>query len=265
MGIKQSNKKKLIGFLLIIGIGAMAFFIFHGLSGIPEDDVVVDKDATFALISREDGEDVSNFVEISIWIPKEDIDFDDAEDWFKKANFEEEISSKDADDVEIDLEEYEKIWVEIDPDGETVFETTWYLVDGGKNSNAEYSFDVYHLSSDVHLSTSSRAGSEGWNGVLDGNYSVIMDFPGYTTTNTHVGDNWACDDDDWDDLDADDKLDYYDERNWRNQAPEYILDDDTNNEYSDNMEQLTEAYALKFAFNSTISSTNGNDYQVTSF
>ena len=258
--IKKSNRKKVIlGVALLASASILGYFLFFGLSPV---STAVAEESTFNLVSYEDGEDVSSFVEISVWIPDPDEKFDDAEDWYKKSMFDEEISSKDADDVEIDLTGYDYVWIEIDPDAESVFETTWYIISGGEGSNTEYSLDVFHLSSDVHLTTSSRAGSEGWDGIADGNYTVIMDFPGYTITNTHVGDDWDMDDDDWDDLDSDDKLDYYDERNWRNQAPNYVLGDDTNNDFEDNVEQLTEAYALKLVFNDTISSTDGEATQI---
>jgi hypothetical protein len=70
--------------------------------------------SSFQLISYVDGEDVSDFVEISVWVPDDEAEFDETEDIYTWSNFEEEESSKDADDVSIDLSGIEYAWLEID-------------------------------------------------------------------------------------------------------------------------------------------------------
>jgi hypothetical protein len=268
MASKSKKRKRLYAFLAIILIGGIAivaaFMVLQpqaGVSGPAET-------TTINLISYTDGEDVSNFIEVSVWTPDPDADFEDPEDDIKNGNYEEDIKATDAKDIEINLENYDPgVWIEVDPEGDSVFESTWHFLSGGNNYN--YKIYLTHLSSDVHLSTSSRSGSEGWDLDTDGNYSLVMDFPGYTTSNEHAGedggdgdDGWEIDDDDLEDYDTDDYEYLYNERNWRAQRATFDLEATTNYNYESTLERNTEFYAIKYEFNTTISSTDGAATQV---
>jgi hypothetical protein len=230
----------------------------------PEQPETPLSESTFTLYSDPDGEDVSNFVEISVWVPEDDAEFDDTEDIFTMSNFEEEETSKDAEDVSIDLTDYSYVWVEIDPDGESVFATDFHLIYGGLNY--DYTFYVKHQTSDVNFNLFDR---DTLNEITvadyatDGNYTLIYDCPHYTTTNIHANsDDWACNDDDWDELTASEKEEYYDEKYWRGQFPTYSPVVDTEKDYDKDLEKLTNAFAFNITCNNTISTVDGNTAQL---
>lgn len=271
---RKTRKKKSRQNMLIVGVSLIAILIagvsiFYAVSPLSPFVTVTETETptattTIKLISYQDGEDVSNFVEVSIWTNDEDAEFDDTEDIYTMSNFEETESSKDADDVSIDLSDYDYVWIEIDPDAETAFSTTWYLVYGGVNY--AYSLYVYHLTSDVNFNALDR---DTMNELTlgdydtDANITLVMDCPHHTTTNIHANsDDWAVDDEEWDDMTESEKDEYYDEKYWRSQAPLYVPADDDEKEFDDDLEKLTEAFALKFDFNGTISTTDGNAAQV---
>ncbi|MFX1239157.1 MAG: hypothetical protein ACFE8P_15755, partial [Promethearchaeota archaeon] len=83
-----------------------------------------------------------------------------------------------------------------------------------------------------------------------------------STSNIHVGTNWAMESDDFDELSASEKAKYYDEKNWRCQAPLYDPNDDLEKEADDDLECLTEAFAIELDFNASVSTTNGATTQI---
>jgi hypothetical protein len=221
--------------------------------------------SSFSGESAIDGEDVSGFTEMSLWIPEDEDDMDEFDDYFVIANFEEEVKSKDMDDVSIDISDYLYVWVEIDPDAQGLFATEWILLSG---VNADYQFMLKDQSTDVNFNMLDRDTLDEItvaSYATDGNYSILFDCPHYTTTANQLHantDDWDMDDEKWDELDADDKLEYYDESNWAGQYPIYIMTDDDEKDYDEPLEQLTDALAFKMIFNTTVSTTDGSATQV---
>lgn len=220
--------------------------------------------STFTIYSYQDGEDVSNFVELTIWVPKSDAEFDDIEDIYTMSNYEAEETSKDADDISLDLSTYSYVWIEVDPDGDTVFSNNFQLIIGG--SNYDYSLYAYHLTSDVNFNALNRDTLDELtlgDYSTDANITIIMDCPHLTTSNIHANsEDWAVDEDDWDDMTASEQLDYWDEKYWRTQAPLYDPSADLEKEAENDLEKLTNAFAFKLDFNGTISTTDGEDTQI---
>lgn len=265
---KKANKNLYYG---IGGIGIMVLMVavvFLAVSPqspfvVSPEEVPVGTGSTFSLTSYVDGEDVSNFVEISIWTPKSDAEFDDTEDIYTMSNFEETETSKDADDIDIDLSSYTYVWIEIDPDAETVFETTWTMIFGGVNY--AYSMYVYHQSSDVNFnvltaSTMSAIAVGDYNADVD--LLIIMDVPHSTSSNLHYGANWDLTTEEYNELEADELEALKDEKNYRCQAPTYNPADDDEKDFDDDLEKITDAFALRMTYNDTISTVDGNGNQV---
>jgi len=221
--------------------------------------------STISLLSYPDGEDVSNFVEISVWVPKSSAEFDEIEDIYTMSNFEEEEASKDAEDVSVDLSDYTYVWIEIDPDGESVFSNEFYLVYGG--ANYDYTMYVHQLTSDVNFNVFAR---DTLNEITvasystDSNLTLIFDCPHYTITNIHANsDDWEVDDDDWDELSASQQAEYYDEKNYRSQAVLYDPDVDTLKDGGDSdLSAITNALCFKFTFNDSISTIDAAVTQI---
>lgn len=256
--------------------------------------------STFKLISAVDGEDVSDFVEVSIWVPDSNAEFDEIEDIYTWSNFEEEESSKDAEDVSIDLSEYEYVWLEIDPDAEQVFQNDHILLTPS-GSNFDYAFKINHASSDVNFMCLTNTSATAWEnftvpeygaaaGVVDPvlaagfsvpfgydgiwnstgeapstfpreavqmNMTLIMDVPEYTHANTHVGTNWNIEQADYDDMSVREMEFVHDEANYRNQAPLYVPTLDLEKTGESGLASITNAFAIRWTYNTTVSTTDG--------
>lgn len=215
--------------------------------------------STIALVSRADREDVSNFVEIDIWVPKATAEFDEEADIFALAtNFELLGTTKEADDISIDFTDYDYIWIEIDPDGTSVFSNDFHLITGGANYN--YDFYVDHLASDVNFNmlddtTMDEVSVSGFQ--TDGNYTVLFDVPHHTTSNIHANDDpkWAISEDDWTDMSISEKAVYYDEANFRDEGTLFdptVASDNAKQNMDLKFSSITEAFAFKMTFNDTI-------------
>ena len=274
-----------------IGIGALTvtglliyFLAFSGFSPFAPSTTPTTGNSTFQLISYVDGEDVSDFVEISVWVPDSGAEFTEIEDIYTWSNFEEEESSKDADDVSIDLSGIEYAWVEIDPDAESVFSNDHILLIGGRNY--DYVFNVYHLSSDVNFGVMNSTMGETWSnfttaagmppGYFDGmndpfgqqdavagNFTLVMDVPQWTFTNIHVGTNWDIEQSEYDDYSSKELEFVHNEANWRCQAPLYnpTVDLEKSGE-EDGLESLTNAFAICWTYNTSVSTTDGASTQI---
>jgi len=276
----QSNAPKfnykLLGMIILLvlissgSIYAIGIGVGWWASPFEDDDevapTILDK-SSFELECKDiDGyEDVSAWVEISIWIPEDETDMDEFKDYFKIANLEEEVKSTDADDVSLDISDYLYVWVEIDPDNNTLFSSNWHLLSG---NNEAYKFEVLDQSTDVKFNLFDRdtlAVITVTDYATDGNYTMLFDIPHYTTTagELHADtSDWDIDSDKWDDFDAEDKAEYYDEKYFAGQYPTYILTDDDEKDYDDPLEQLTDALAFKMIFNDSVSTTDGSATQV---
>ena len=265
---KRRNKRLALGIGFLVIAGFVAYGIYWSVTN-PQSPFVTtptpSEVSTFQLFSKVDGEDVSDFVEISVWIPDDDAEFDETEDIFTISNFEEDKSSMDAEDVEIDLSGVEYAWLEIDPDSEVLFAEDWILLYGG--ANYDYKVYVYDQSTDVNfniLDEDTMAGVTVGDLAMSGGYLAVIDVPHATETaaQLHVGTNWDMEQSEFDDLTDSEKADYYDEKNWAGQYPTYNPADDLEKKYDDDLEQLTDAFALKFTFNTTVSTTDGATTQV---
>jgi len=262
------NQRLLILVAIILGGGMGIYFIgdYVGLwTGGPAVEVTPTEltTSTFTTLSSISGDDVSNFVEMDIWVPKADATFDEGYEDITAltTNFEREETNSDADDISIDLRDYDYVWAEIT--GNTVFDNTFYLLIGGMNY--DYLFYVHDRTSDINFnilnSTMDSITIPGQ--ATNDNYTAILNAPGYTITDNHYGDiGWDLTNTEFDELSAREKEVVWDETEWMDQYPVYVPTDDTNNNYDRDFEKITNAPALKFTFNATINITDGATTQI---
>lgn len=263
---KKISRQKLIIISLVVvlcGVGTVVGLYFAGVLTIggPSAEPTTG-DSTFKITCYTSGEDVSNFLELSVWTPKDSATFDTTEDIYTMTNYEETKSSLDADDISIDLTDYPYVWVETDPDAETVFSSHFYLIPGGANN--DYTLKAYDQSTDVNFNILD-ANLAAISIVLDnrthttGNYTAIFDVPHCTTTvaQLHYGTGWVMSATDFADLSQTQKNEYYKEELWAGQFPYYspVVDTYKNPKYP--LEGLTNAFCFKLVFNESISSTAG--------
>jgi hypothetical protein len=259
--MKTNTRNIIIAVGIIASVGILAFLFLSPLSPIvltTTPTAVPSDTTTFTLIDYVNGEDVSDFVEVSLWTPKDDTEFDEYDDVFTMSNYEETEASKDADDVSIDLSEYAYVWVEIDPDAEVYYASTWILISG----NAARTFYVYHQASDVDIAVLDTSTMDEWDKSTAAIIKTILDVPHASALELHYGDNWDISTEDYADMTAAEIAEMKDQKYFRCEAPTYdpLVDDEK--EYDDGLERLTNAFAIEFDFNDTISLTDGSVTQV---
>lgn len=213
------------------------------------------------------GEDVS-WVPVNVWFPKDSSIFDDPEDIRTKSMYELEVTIDEAEDVSIDVSGIPYFIVEIDPSDTTVFSNTESVEIGGynrvldykvKDRVTDYNFNVMNSTmGTINLATDFT------NQSTSDNYTLIMDCDHYMTTlaQMHYGDDWETTTAEFNDLDASDKAWYYDEKNFACLDVIYDTSVDTDKDFDDRLERLTNAPAIKFTFNATLSTVDGNTAQV---
>lgn len=255
--------------LIIVGIiaigsvlGITGYLVYNYVTSQAQAPATTLSATTISLECYVSGEDVS-WVPVHIWFPKSSSDFDDPEDIYTKGMYELKVTLDEAKDVSIDVSGVPYYIIEIDPSDTTVFLNTEFVKIGGFNRiikekvydrATDFNFNILDgtldeidLTTDFITSTSD-------------NYTLIMDIPHYTTTLTqmHYGDDWETSSSDFADLDATDKLWFYDEANYACLAPSYDTSVDTDKDFDDELERFTNCPAFKYAFNTTISTVDGN-------
>lgn len=286
--------------LVIVGLGAGLGW-FAPVPTTPTTPTVAN--ATFTLIDYRTGEDVTSWVEISVWTPDpDDLPFTD-EDPYSILNFDETVTSEDADAVSIDLTSHAVVWVEIDPDFESDYggyngifnalatRDMRKLPGTGGSVNYAYTLYVYHAPSNVSVAMLNRGdmdstdgsgadigdmrpynntfvplGATSWNRGESGNYTIFLNMPLYSADGLHAGivggDEWDIDDEELADMTQAEIAWLEDQSNFRTIAPYYDLTDDAEDDYVEDLEKLTNAFAIRFNFNTTISTTDGAGTQV---
>jgi len=226
--------------------------------------------STFTLYSAVDGEDVSNFATMDIWVPKSGVDFDEGYEDITDlvVKFEREETGKDADDISLDLRSYEYVWAEVV--GNSVWGNTFYLLIGGVNY--DYKFYAHHSSPAVPFNILDRdtminmtikdepTPSEGYGVIFNGNYTAVLGVESMVTglagAVRHYGDDWALSTTEFGELSLRNQEAYYEQRNWCDQYPRYDPTADTNNEFEREFETITNAFALKIVMNASMNMTD---------
>lgn len=215
-------------------------------------------------------EDVSDLCQVDIYVPKSTSTFEDENDYYDLSLFELEINNEEAEDVNLDVSDYEAIWIVLGVDTTPGYWTEdWKLVKpNGLNTDKIYS--VSHRASDVFCPTpvESDAGTDfgttasgSFYTQNDGNYTFYFSFPTYTTTGYHW--NSAGDWDiqgDWADLSAGTISRLRNENQWREYEAIFDLDDDTANHLTTTTgvyKDVTNIASIQITFNDTVSLTNG--------
>ena len=263
-------------FKIIIVIGIVALFsvagvgIFYGyqyLTAQAQAPATTVSATTIELECYVSGEDVS-WVKVNVWFPKDSSIFDDPEDIRTKSMYELEVTADEAEDVSVDVSEIPYFIVEIDPADASVFSNTEFVEIGGYNRVLDY--DVKDRVTDYNFNVLNgtmgaiNLATDFTNLSTSDNYTLIMDCDHYMTTaaQMHYGDDWETTTSEFNDLDASDKLWFYDEKNFACLDVIYDTSVDTDKDFDDPLERLTNAPAIKFTFNTTLSTVDGNTAQV---
>lgn len=261
-GWLREHKVAVLIVVVIIGLSSVFGYIYLApIAGDEEASTPISTLSTFPISSRVDLEDISDFQDLTIWVPKDNDKIKTTEDVCTLSLFEKLVTAKDAEDISEDLSIYPHVWLEFIAN--SVFANRFVLLSGV--SNRAYELYGYHQSSDVNFnilnSTTMGAITVG-TFQTDGNFTAIMDIPHLTTTNCHYGDSWDISTTDFTDMTQTEKEEIWDEAGYRGQFPVYDPQIDLEKELDDPLEILTNAFALKFTFNASVSTVDGNVLQV---
>jgi hypothetical protein len=257
-----------IGIVAIIGVaGGIGILTYQYIVSQAQAPATTVSTTTIELECYVSGEDVS-WVKVNVWFPKDSSIFDDPEDIRTKSMYELEVTADEAEDVSIDVSEIPYFIVEIDPADASVYSNTEFVEIGGYNRVLDY--DVKDRVTDYNFNiVNSTMGAidltTGFtNKSTSDNYTLIMDCDHYMTTaaQMHYGDNWETTTTEFNALDALDQLWFYDEKNFACLDIIYDTSVDTDKDFDDPLERLTNAPAIKFTFNTTLSTVDGNTAQV---
>ena len=217
--------------------------------------------STFVTKSRVDLEDVSDFQDLSIWVPKDNDEIKDLEDVCTLSLFEKEVTAKDAEDISLDLSIYPYVWVEMIAN--SVFANRFILLTGV--TNRQFDLYAYHQSSDVNfniLDSLTMGAITVGTYQTNANLTGVINIPGVTKTDCHYGDSWDISTTDFTDMTLSEQKEIWDEADYRGQFPIYDPQVDIEKELDNPLEQLTNAFALKFTFNDTVSTVDSSVLQV---
>ena len=110
-----------------------------------------------------------------------------------------------------------------------------------------------------------EAGSA-FNTGTDGNYTVYLNMPLFSDDAFHAGvsggDEWDIDDEEYADMTISELEWLRDQSNFRTIAPYYDLTDDSEDDFQEDLEKVTNCFAIKFGLNTTVSTTDGAGTQV---
>lgn len=248
-------------FVIVVIVGSM--FMLVPQSFVPQDQT---GNTTVTIYSYTDGEDVSDLIDIEVYSPDPDT-FEEEEDYTwdnyaKLTNWEKEDTGE-AEDISLDITGFRKILVRVDPDNESIFQPYDVFITGGSNTNIM--LYAYHLTSDVNfniLNRNTMAAISVGTFQTDGNFSLVSDVPHETHSDLHYGSDWDISTDDYADMDDEERQEVWDEANWRCQPILYNIEDDDDHDFTDDWERTTETFGYKFAFNTTLNSTDGSVEQV---
>ena len=223
--------------------------------------------STFELTSAVDGEDVSSWAIMDIWVPKSGATFEDGYEDITAltTNFEREETGKDADDISIDLSIYPYVWAEIAGTGQLWQNHFELIITGG--INRVYRYDVHDPSNAAPFNiyernTGANITLDGTNGIAvsgDANFTGVVDatLSYLAAASCHYGDNWDLGTTDFAALTNAQQEVYWNQREWADQFPTYDPTMDTNNEFERDFEALTNVFCVYLEMNASINVTDG--------
>jgi len=216
--------------------------------------------STFSFYDAASGEIVSGHLHISIWKNDPDEGTLTGDDIYKLQYYEEDIKTKDAADVSIDLRDIERYFIEINPGLDQYYLHTYIPRTGGKN--VDLLLPVYHRPSNVSINFRDRNTGDEWDKSSDIVGTIDLDLPWNSTNELCVGEDWSISTTEYNALSESAKLDYKDQRKYRVLAQAYDPSVDLDRDYNDNLEQLTSAPVIRYTFYNSINLTDGSANQV---
>ena len=247
---------------IVIIVSVSGYFLVTYMQGLAIAPDTPASTTTFVGYDYVSGEDVSGHAHIKILGLKATVENPDSVDIRTLTNYEELDEVDDIDDISVDLSLVLYYMIVINPAGDQYWATTYQLEYGMKNV-ANFELVLYHQASDVDGTILDTSTMDEWDLSSDMTHALlIIDIPHESADELHKGDGWDTTTTEYADLDTVDQLFFQDQANYRCEFPTYspVLDSDKDGQ--DNLEVVTNVFAIEFTFNTTISLVDGVATQV---
>lgn len=131
---KTTNRQKVLMIAVLITIiFIIPYFWISYISPIPYG-TIEQKTSTFQVFDNSTGYDISGEITISIYVPKDGVEFESKIDLYRMSNFYILINSEVAINLQVDIRPFSYIWFEINSNGSHPNYTTKFgLNSGGSN------------------------------------------------------------------------------------------------------------------------------------
>lgn len=263
--MEKKTRNIIILTLVVVGIFAASTFSswddwLAGSGLVPDDEPTVKTTSTFSFYDAASDEVVTAHLHISVWKNDPDEGTLTGDDIYKLSMYEEEIKTKDAADVTIDLRNIDRIFIEINPGLDQYYMHTYIPRTGGKNQ--DFLLPVYHRPSNVSINFRDRNTGDEWDTLTNIVGTIDLDLPWNSTDELCVGEDWSISTTEYNALTESEKLDYKDQRGYRVLAPGYDPAVDLDRDYNDELEQITSAFVIRYTFYNSINLTDGSANQV---
>lgn len=262
---KPTKYLAVFGIILIVAVvsfgGYYLFTYIQSLAIAPSTVTPVDS-TTFVGFDYVSGEDVSGHAHIKIMGLKDTVENPDSDDIRTLTNFEELEAVDDIDDISVDLSLVPYYYIVSNPAGDQYWATHYQLEYGMKNI-ANKEIVLYHQASDIEGTVVDTSTMDEWDRTSDITHGIIsINVLHESALELHKGDGWETTDTKYTELETVDQLFFQDQANYRCEFPTYNPSLDSDKDGQDDLEVVTNVFAIEITFNATISLVDGSVFQV---
>ena len=269
IGAKQGKVNNPTKFLAIFGIimvlvvvSVGGYFLVGYIQGLQVAPSVSVDETTFVGYDYVSGEDVSGHAHIKIMGLKATVENPTSDEIRTISNYEELEAVDDIEDISVDLSEVPYYYIVFNPAGDQYWETTYQLEFGMRNV-ANKELILYHNASDVEGTILDGTDLNEWDlssALTHG--LIVIDVLHESALELHKGDGWDLSTTEYADLETVDQLFYQDQANYRCEFPTYNPSLDSDKDGQDELELVTNVFAIEFTFNTTVSLVDGAVTQI---
>ncbi len=250
----------IVAIIFIVSVGGY-FLVTYMQSLVIAPDITANT-TTFVGYDYVSGEDVSGHAHIKIMGLKDTVENPDSNDIRTLTNYEELEAVDDIEDISVDLSLVLYYFIVINPAGDQYWATT-YQLEFGMSNVADKEIILYHQATDVDGTILDTSDMDEWDLTSDITHALlVIDVPHESGNELHKGDGWETTTTEYTDLDTADQLFFQDQANFRCEFPTYSPSLDSDKDGQDNLEVVTNVFAIEFTFNATVSLVDGATTQI---
>ncbi len=261
-----SGKFKILIIIGIVAIGSIlgitGFLVYNYVTAQAQAPGADPATTTFVGFDYVSGEEISSHAHIKILGLKDTVENPDSDDIRTLTNFEELEAVDDIEDISVDLSTVPYYYIVINPAGDQYWATTYQLEYGMKNV-ADKEISLYHQASDVDGTILDTSTMDEWDLTSNITHALlIINIPQESALELHKGDGWETSTTEYTDLETVDQLFFQNQANYRCEFPTYSPTLDLDKDGQDELEVVTNVFAIEFTFNATVSLVDGATTQI---